>query len=215
MAEVKITAATNGGSAAIAGPPSSSANTVLKLPADTGSAGQVLKVKSANHSATNAELEWAADSGGLFSSYAILEDQKSNGTDGGGISSGSWVKRDLNTEVADPDGIVSLSSDQFTLGAGTYLIKWRAPGYHCNIFVAQLYNATDSSVVAGGDPTYCRDLYHYGYSEGAARITITGDKAFEIQQQVDTTANTNGLGLASPFNAGVEVYTRVEIYKEA
>ena len=34
------------------------------LPADTGSAGQVLKVKSANHSATNAELEWAADSGG-------------------------------------------------------------------------------------------------------------------------------------------------------
>ncbi len=152
---------------------------------------------------------------GLFSSYAILEDQKANGTDGGGISSGSWVKRDLNTEVADPDGIVSLSSDQFTLGAGTYLIKWRAPGYHCNIFVAQLYNATDSAVVAPGDPTYCRDLYHYGYSEGAARITITGDKAFEIQQQVNTTANTNGLGLASPFNAGVEVYTRVEIYKEA
>ena len=63
MAEVKIAAAQNGGSAAIAGPPSSSANTVLKLPADTGSAGQALKVKSANHSATNAELEWASDSG--------------------------------------------------------------------------------------------------------------------------------------------------------
>ncbi len=64
MAGVKIAAAQNGGSAEIAGPPSSSANTVLKLPADTGSAGQVLKVKSANHSATNAELEWAADAGG-------------------------------------------------------------------------------------------------------------------------------------------------------
>jgi hypothetical protein len=64
MAGVKIAAAASGGSAEIAGPPSSSANTVLKLPADTGSAGQVLKVKSANHSATNAELEWAADSGG-------------------------------------------------------------------------------------------------------------------------------------------------------
>ena len=61
MAGIKIAAAANGGSAEIAGPPSSSANTVLKLPADTGSAGQVLKVKSANHSATNAELEWAAD----------------------------------------------------------------------------------------------------------------------------------------------------------
>jgi len=64
MAGVKIAAAASGGSAEIAGPPSSSANTVLKLPSDTGSAGQVLKVKSANHSATNAELEWAADAGG-------------------------------------------------------------------------------------------------------------------------------------------------------
>jgi len=64
MAGVKIAAAASGGSAEIAGPPSSSANTVLKLPADTGSAGQVLKVKSANHSSTNAELEWAADAGG-------------------------------------------------------------------------------------------------------------------------------------------------------
>ncbi len=64
MAGVKIAAAQNGGSAEIAGPPDSSANTVLKLPGDTGSAGQVLKVKSANHSATNAELEWAADAGG-------------------------------------------------------------------------------------------------------------------------------------------------------
>ena len=220
--EAQLTAASGGGSAAFVGPPTSSANTKLKLPADTGSAGQVLKIKSANHSSTNAELEWAADSGGLFSSYAILEDQKSNGTDAGGITSGSWVKRDLNTETSDPDGIVSLSSDQFTLGAGTYLIKWRAPGYHCNIFCTQLkvtsgtfvHNGADSSAVAG-DPTYCRDLYHYGYSEGAARITITGDKTFEIQQQASTTANTNGLGLSSPFNAGVEVYTRVEIYKEA
>ena len=36
----------------------------LKLPSTTGSAGQVLKVASANHSATNAELEFGADTGG-------------------------------------------------------------------------------------------------------------------------------------------------------
>ena len=62
--EAQLTASSGGGSAAFVGPPTSSANTKLKLPADTGSAGQVLKVKSANHSATNAELEWAADAGG-------------------------------------------------------------------------------------------------------------------------------------------------------
>jgi len=41
-----------------------SADVTLKLPSTTGSAGQVLKVASANHSATNAELEFAADAGG-------------------------------------------------------------------------------------------------------------------------------------------------------
>ena len=36
----------------------------LKLPSTTGSAGQVLSVASANHSSTNAELEFAAAGGG-------------------------------------------------------------------------------------------------------------------------------------------------------
>lgn len=152
---------------------------------------------------------------GLFASYAILEDQKSNGTDGGGITAGSWVKRDLNTEVTDPDGIVSISSDQFTLGAGTYLIKWRCPAYHLNTWQTRLYNATDSALVGNGDSVYSRDLYHYNHSQGAVRVTIAGSKAFEIQQQCATTAASNGLGVASTFDGGVEIYTRVEIYKEA
>jgi len=37
-----------------------SSDITLKVPSTTGSAGQVLKVASANHSSTNAELEWAA-----------------------------------------------------------------------------------------------------------------------------------------------------------
>ena len=41
-----------------------SSDITLKLPSTTGSAGQVLKVASANHSSTNAELEFSADAGG-------------------------------------------------------------------------------------------------------------------------------------------------------
>ncbi len=90
MAEVKITAASGGGSAGIAGPPSSSANTVLKLPADTGAAGKVLKVKSANHSATNAELEWATvtDTNDLVKIYTKRD---------GGTSSA--ITHDIDTSV--------------------------------------------------------------------------------------------------------------------
>ena len=38
-----------------------SSDITLKLPSTTGSAGQVLKVASANHSSTNAELEFGAE----------------------------------------------------------------------------------------------------------------------------------------------------------
>ena len=94
MSGVKIAAAANGGSAEIAGPPDSSANTVLKLPADTGSAGQVLKIKSANHSATNAELEWAADQGGkiLQVKSASMLDQQSTTADSSDVSGDDRLK---------------------------------------------------------------------------------------------------------------------------
>tara|TARA_B100000029_G_scaffold411815_1_gene414313 strand:+ start:9317 stop:9958 length:642 start_codon:yes stop_codon:yes gene_type:complete len=213
MSGVKISAAANGGSAEIAGPPDSSANTVLKLPADTGSAGKVLKVKSANHSATNAELEWA--SGGLFSSYAILEHQESDGTGGGDLDSGDWRTRPLNTEVADPDGIVSISSNQFTLQAGTYLIEWRMAGYNCSTWQSRLQNITDTSTVKLGESHYTRPLYHQHWGEGAVRVTISGAKAFELQQySYDTSAN-NGMGFPTTNSTGVEIYARVKIWKEA
>ncbi len=58
-----------------------------------------------------------------FVSYAAICNEQPSGTEGGTFTSGAWRVRDLNTEIADPDGIVSISSNQFTLGAGSYLIK--------------------------------------------------------------------------------------------
>lgn len=59
MASIKLKHAT-GNSTIIHSPAANpSSDVTLKLPSTTGSAGQVLKVASANHSATNAELEFA------------------------------------------------------------------------------------------------------------------------------------------------------------
>ena len=129
-----------------------SSDITLKLPSTTGSAGQVLKVASANHSSTNAELEFAA--GGKFASYAIICDEKSAGTNGGTMTSGTWHTRDLNTEIADADGIVSISSNQFTLQAGTYLIKANAAGYYVQDHMIKLYNVTASADIAFGTSAY-------------------------------------------------------------
>tara|TARA_A100001388_G_scaffold48255_2_gene32000 strand:+ start:4675 stop:5373 length:699 start_codon:yes stop_codon:yes gene_type:complete len=51
-----------------------SSDITLKLPSTTGSAGQVLKVASANHSATNAELEFGADTGGKLLQTVTVSD---------------------------------------------------------------------------------------------------------------------------------------------
>jgi len=151
---------------------------------------------------------------GLFSSYAIIADQKTQNTQGGTFTSGAWRTRDLNTEIADPDAIVSISSNEFTLGAGTYLIRWSAPAALVSAHKSRLYNVTDSSTVGVGLSAYANNTYWGGStSSGSARTTISGSKAFRIEHQGSNTQATYGLGITSNFDT--EQYTTVEIFKEA
>ena len=155
---------------------------------------------------------------GKFASYAIIADQKAASTNHGGtFTSGDWRTRDLNTELADADGIVSISSNQFTLQAGSYLIKAAAPAYRVNRHLIRLYNITDSSVAEEGYGSYSHandnSLTHTFLS---AQITITGAKVFEIQHRCQATEANVGFGVnMEDTNNTNDVYTIVEIYKEA
>ena len=94
MASIKLKHAT-GNSTIVHSPAANpSADVTLKLPSTTGSAGQVLKVASANHSSTNAELEFgASNSTSGTDNFTIADGNLVIGTDGHGIdfsaSSGS------------------------------------------------------------------------------------------------------------------------------
>jgi hypothetical protein len=147
---------------------------------------------------------------GLFSSYAIIADQKAQGTAGGTFTLGAWRTRDLNTEIADPDGIVSISTNQFTLGAGTYLITWNATAFYIGASQSRLYNVTDAAVVEVG---MTLNGYYNAGSEGSARTTIADSKAFSIEHRSTSTYATYGFGYEANF--GIEQYTTVEIFKEA
>jgi hypothetical protein len=155
-------------------------------------------------------------SGTSFVSYAVICDQQSLGTDGGTFTAGAWRTRDLNTELIDPDGIVSISSNQFTLGsAGTYFFEWGAPGYRCNGHLSQLYDVTGSASVAVGFNAFS-DSGNDGdtcWAIGWARDTITGSNTYEIQHQCSNSENTYGLGRS--FDLDVERYTYVRIFKES
>ena len=64
MASVKLKHTSGNGTILHSPAANPSSDVTLKLPSTTGSAGQVLKVASANHSSTNAELEFGADASG-------------------------------------------------------------------------------------------------------------------------------------------------------
>ena len=151
---------------------------------------------------------------GLFTSYAEIADQKTSGTEGGTSVASAWYTRDLNTEISDPDSIVSISSNQFTLGAGTYYIVWEVPFFGTAATRTRLANITDSTY------SYSKSNYAAGANNGSqwvngtARITLASSKVFEIQYICVTARATTGLGNAT--TSGVpEQYTTVEIFKEA
>jgi|TARA_Y100000052_G_scaffold27286_1_gene34499 hypothetical protein len=192
--KIKLNAASGGGSVSLQAPSSSSNTRVLTLPDSAdGTVARTSDVK--------------------IVSYAIIADQKSSGTHGGAFTSGAWRTRDLNTEVTDVDNIVSLSSNRFTLQAGTYLIIARAPAHDCNSHQTRLRNITDGSTVRFGMNSFLDSRYQ-GNTNALliARTTITGAKEFELQHQAESDKTNGGFGVAANFTT--EVYTEIEIYKE-
>ena len=167
-----------------------------------GAANQVLK-------SDGTDVSWGADSGGLFASYAFIVDQKTQNTAGGGFTSGAWRTRDLNTEITDPDGIVSITANEFTLAAGSYLIKWSAPAKYVEENQTRLYDVTGTAAVQVGSsafnytnhPTYVCE----GPSSGVARVTPSGSNVYRIEHYGTLTRATDGFG--PPADIDVEIYT--------
>ncbi len=118
----------------------------------------------------------------------------------------------MNTIVSDVAGLVSLSSNQFTLPAGRYRIKATAPSYAVSRNSAILYNITDSEEAMPGKQSY-NVTGCWGQSEISGVFTITAPKVFEIRHMCQTTKTTNGLGISS--YGSVSIFTEVELWKEA
>lgn len=152
-------------------------------------------------------------------SVAILRDEKPNATVGGTFNNHGWRTRDLNAET-DPDGIVTLSNNQFTLGAGTYNIYFTAPAFRVQTHHTRLYNVTDGTVAGNGsNAVQNASAEDSNHSMGWALVTITGNKTFELQHICSTSQANNGFGIAQAGISGnvglVETYSIVNITKIA
>lgn len=176
----------------------------VRLPA--GTSGQLLQTKG-----SGANPEWVTPS---YAPDVILEQQETSGTPGGGFSSGSDVTRVLNTEVRDASNICTLSSNQFTLPAGTYYIRWRCPAYAVGSHQSMLYNVTSATTVRRGYQTYgSAGTSAVTESCGDAVVTVAGSTAFEIRHRCSGGRASDGLGYSGGL--GTEIYTAVQIWKTA
>ncbi|MAR18304.1 MAG: hypothetical protein CML44_02920 [Rhodobacteraceae bacterium] len=143
---------------------------------------------------------------------AIIEDQKASGTAGGTFTSGAWQTRDLNTITSDTSSIVSLSSNQFTLQAGTYLIEIVTPAYRVESHQARLRNITSATTASEGTSMYANNLYNVNNTSTiTTEITIPSSAVFEVQHRSASTQPSDGFGTPNSF--ATCIYTQVKITK--
>jgi hypothetical protein len=142
---------------------------------------------------------------------AYVKDVKSSGTAGGTFTGGAWQTRDLNTVEGD-SSFLSLSSNQFTLGAGTYEIEADAPARSVNDHQSALYDVTNTTYYYGTSETVSSTVGSQTRSFIKKRLVLSASTVFEIRHRCQTTASTNGFGESNGFG-GDESYTQVKITK--
>lgn len=153
-------------------------------------------------------------------SRAILQHQLSNNTAGGATASGAWTTRALNTEVYDPDSIVTLASNQFTLVAGTYRAFAEAAfnQHATNNGVGRLRirdASTPTTIYTGNN---YRMLQNQGVQMFLNNVYFTtdGSISYELQYYLTQLRATDGMGPAVNEGVGtVESYATVILEKVA
>lgn len=145
-------------------------------------------------------------SSGLYTSVAIMWDSKTTGTDGGSSSATSFNNRDLNTEHYDPDGIVTISSNQFTPASGDYELEAYAPANDTGLHRLRLYNVTGTASVQEGmveDANAGVNLAQH--ASLTCKFTANGTDAYRIDHYTSGSKPTTGLG-AAVSDGSSEIY---------
>jgi hypothetical protein len=155
-------------------------------------------------------------------SVAILSDEKAYNVPGGDNTTGSWLKRIINTVRGESwfvtgsfDGIGGTNTT-FTLESGTYKIQSSFGFYRTGQTQMVLYDETNSSYPAFGIVSQNQTSWS---TSGAVNIfmkgtfTITASTEFSIKYR-SPDAYTNGLGLNNSHDSTVNAcYGQVMIEK--
>ena len=180
------------------------------MPLTTYVANEVLTAASLNANFNYAVTVPAAPS------QAIFNETQASTTNGGTATSGSFVKRTLNTTIVNNITGCSISSSVITLAAGTYRVEAYAPVYRVNSQQLRFFNNTASAIL--GAPGNNLIVDNTGDNGGIAILdtyfTLTVSSACQLEQRVQTTVTNAGYGNANGFSTS-EIYAQVTLTKVA
>jgi hypothetical protein len=151
-----------------------------------------------------------------FQDIAIFNETQASGTNGGTFTSGSYVKRTLNTTVVNNITGCSIASSVITLPAGTYSVFASAPAYRVAAHKIKLRNTTASTDIAIGASCFtdASDASVVTHSVLQTRIVLSASTTIELQHRAGTTKADNGFGQPSTFG-DTEIYSQITIARIA
>lgn len=160
----------------------------------------------------NAASLWSNGNLLQLGQFSLLQDSKANTVNGVALTASSWNQRQLTTKFADvQSNVVSLTSNQFVLKAGTYAV-----------FATTAWNCTASSasklrlrnITAGGTLCQGESGITAANAPGVATLlgwfTITAAQTLELEHWVSGAGCTSGSAASS---GEPEIYASVALLR--
>ena len=154
------------------------------------------------------------------SSLAIYTDQEAAGSEAGeNYSAGAFRTVTLNTEVLDADNIGSLSSNQITLGAGTYDVLCWFDTYGANFnqhnTFSRFRDTTNSTTLVVGTVAHQVGETAVATGQGGGvrvegRFTLSGSAACEFQIYPVDYPTANGTGTTNTGEVNIACIVKLE-----
>lgn len=140
----------------------------------------------------------------------VREEQASGASGGTPPSVGTWFTRTLNTVQANGIAGASLTSNQITLPAGTYLVEGSAPACRSGAHQTRVYNVTGAVTLLVGTPEIISTTeYQQTRSFFRGQIALAAASAIRVEHHM---AAAPGHGLGYPYSTGqAVVFTDVTI----
>ena len=161
---------------------------------------------------TAAQLNDTVDN---FADVAIFNETQANTTSGGTFTSGSYIKRVLNTTVVNNITGCSIASSVITLPAGTFQVLATAPAHAVEKHKIRLQDTTAATTIAiGSNAQTANAVSVMTFSQLQATFVLSVSSTIELQHRCSLTKSSDGYGVNMSFGDS-EIYSQITIARIA